>query len=221
MSRMHVRLWNVGGKRAWRLPCVTLLLAALALLVHAAPTLAGRLEWTDAPGGAWRSLTCHWTHFSGPHLLWSTAAFVVLGGVAELRSRARMVACVVAAAAAIGAAVHSGLIDLAAYRGLSGIDSALFVLVAVDELITSRRTADRATAAWAIAGLVLLTGKTAFEMRTGGTLFADVTSLGVTPVPAAHAVGGVVGLIVAVVPTPAPRATPREGRRENVNPMPM
>ena len=195
MSR-HLWLEAHGGAR--RLPGVSLLLAALALLVYASPSLTNLLEWSDTTRGAWRLMTCHWTHFSGEHLFWDTLMFAVLGSIAELRSRRGMVLCVGGSALAIGLSVNTGLADLSAYRGLSGVDSALFVLVAVHELIRGLRSADHPTVACAIIGLVLFGGKTAFEIVTGGTLFVDVASLGVAPVPVAHAVGGAVGLLVVL-----------------------
>jgi hypothetical protein len=42
--------------------------------------------------------------------------------------------------------------------------------------------------------------KVAFEMVTGGTLFVDSTAAGMTPVPLAHIVGGLVGLACGLWP---------------------
>ena len=54
-----------------------------------------------------------------------------------------MVATVVGSALAIGLTVHAGLVDLAVYRGLSGIDSALFALVMTQMLVGARGRGDR------------------------------------------------------------------------------
>ena len=76
------------------------------------------------------------------------------------------------------------------YRGLSGIDSALFVALAALLLLKSGRWPDRSLGAVA---LVLFCGKVAAEMLTASALFTSDTP-GHEVVPLAHFVGAVVGL---------------------------
>jgi len=83
---------------------------------------------------------------------------------------------------------------MSSYRGLSGIDSALFVLLVAGVL--KERLQDKSYPAMLVAGftLLLLAGKILFEMVTGDTLFVSSTDAGFVPVPLAHAIGGICGL---------------------------
>jgi rhomboid family GlyGly-CTERM serine protease len=183
--------WTAGR----RLPGVSLLLALPALVIYSMPSLAARLEldWRAIGGGeVWRLVTGHWTHVSLDHLLWDLAAFVVLATACELRDacgRRRMLAAVGLAAVAIPAALWIALPELTRYRGLSGIDSALFVLLAVtflkEELAAGRR-------GWAWLGglaLVAFGAKLGYEVITAAALFTEASG-GAVPVPLAHLVGG-------------------------------
>jgi rhomboid family GlyGly-CTERM serine protease len=153
--------------------------------------LGDRLELDRAAvarGEVWRLLTCHWTHWTPDHLLWDSLAFLVLAFLCEARvGRGRLLAAVAGSALAVSAAVWF-LPEIETYRGLSGIDSALFVLLAVS-LMRERPLAGLALAAFL--------GKSAWEVATGSTLFVDAASF--VPVPLAHLVGGAWGMIVGIV----------------------
>jgi hypothetical protein len=132
------------------------------------------------------------------HLAYDLAVFLALGSVCEARwpRRTRLGLCV--ALALCSAAVLLGAPELATYRGLSGLDSALLALLA------ARLQIERAfRSAWmrlapALAGLGLL-GKIAYELSTDAALFAGGADLFV-PVPLAHLAGGAVGLAAALWP---------------------
>src|SRR4051794_13049563 len=110
-------------RTAWTIPWI--LLALLAVAAQGFPEATSALQFDRAgvwAGQPWRLLTCHWTHWSGDHLLWSGGAFVVLG-LASLRVAPGWgLACVGVAAVVVGGVVWLGT-DLSRYRGLSGIDS--------------------------------------------------------------------------------------------------
>jgi hypothetical protein len=121
----------------------------------------------------------------------------------------RLVTCIAASSVAISAAVWVGT-DLRFYRGLSGIDSALFVMLAVQ--ILSERVVKRQRF-WTWMTVALLLGfilKLGFEAATGSAVFVDSHASGMTPVPLAHLVGAAVGLVVGLTPREchAGRATP-------------
>jgi hypothetical protein len=120
-------------------------------------------------------------------------ALLVLGAIAERRGRWGMLACVGASAAAISVGCLMLLPDVMIYRGLSGIDSALFAFAAVALFIEARR-GDAALPAWSI-GLAMLAflGKSVFELTTGRALFVDSASA-FEPVPLAHLIGAAVGV---------------------------
>lgn len=198
-----------------RLPGVSLLLALPALVIHLVPGLAVRLEldWRAIGGGeVWRLLTGHWTHVALDHLLWDLAAFVVLAAACELREtcgRRRMLAVVGLAAVAIPAALWIVLPGMTRYRGLSGIDSALFVLLAVT-FLKEELAAGRREWAW-IGGLAFAAfgAKLGYEAITGAALFTKASG-GAVPVPLAHLVGGLCGLVAgyAVYPPSITRSVP-------------
>jgi rhomboid family GlyGly-CTERM serine protease len=143
-----------------------------------------------AQGEVWRLVTGHWAHWTPDHLLWDSLAFLVLAVLCETRiSRARLVATVLGSALAVSAAVWLALPEIERYRGLSGVDSALFVLLAA-----SLRSP--------LGGLALAAflGKSAWEVWAGSTLFTAAGSF--VPVPLAHLIGGAFGLIIGIAGRP-------------------
>jgi len=181
-----------------------LLLSAPALLSALVPGAAGWLAYDRAAiaaGELWRIVTCHWTHWSFDHLAWDLAAFGVLVLIGWRASVKRLLLALALSAVLIPLAVWTVLPTMIGYRGLSGIDSALFTFVAAT-LLKEEITAGRRGMVIAIA-LVLagFAGKIAFELVTGAALFVDSSSF--VPVPLAHAVGGACGWIAAEMPLPA------------------
>ncbi len=85
--------------------------------------------------------------------------------------------------------------DVVEYRGLSGIDSALFAYAAV--ALARDAVAAKRYSVVGFAGL-LLTGfliKIDYELATGHCLFVDSRAGGFTPLPIVHMVGASVGLV--------------------------
>jgi rhomboid family GlyGly-CTERM serine protease len=175
---------------------LTLRLAALAVLVQGLPALqaAGAFDRKAlAAGQFWRIFTCHWTHWSSEHFLWNRAIFVVLGLGCEWRNRRRFRDCVLTAAAVVPVCVYAGLPRMEAYRGLSGIDSALYLLLGSYLLDESRRDGDTVT--WLTTSLLLVGFllKVSYELLTGACVFVDLSTAGLVPVPLAHLAGALVG----------------------------
>lgn len=189
----------------------TLGLAAAALVI-AACGLEGVLQYDRvviATGQWWRVVTGHLTHWSADHLAWDVAVLVGAGVVAETMSRRRMVVCVVGSILAISAAVWRALPEMERYRGLSGVDTALFVLVAT-QVVTG--ALDRKRWLGAIGGSVAIlavVGKTVVEVATGSAVFVDAGAAGFVPVPLAHLVGAGVGLLVGIGGAAKPQAWTR------------
>ena len=122
--------------------------------------------------------------------------FLALGALCEVRWPRRFAVCVVTSALTISAALSCLQPEVELYRGLSGIDSALFTLAVVcliREAIAERRLA---FALPLVASLLGLLGKILYEYATGTTLFVNSTGAFV-PIPLAHLAGSAVGLIVA------------------------
>jgi rhomboid family GlyGly-CTERM serine protease len=146
-----------------------------------------------AAGQWWRGITGHWAHWSADHLFWDAATFAALGMLAEVRSRKRFVLCVAGSCVTITAGLWFRP-GVEFYRGLSGIDSALFVLVAAGLLRDAAATRGRFTAVAASAALTGFVLKVAWEVSTGSALFVNDSGAGFECVPLAHALGAAVGL---------------------------
>jgi membrane associated rhomboid family serine protease len=115
--------------------------------------------------------------------------FLALGIMLERSGRGRFVACLLASALAISAGVWFLQPELATYRGLSGLDTALFAMLAVELIGVSRRRRDLLVPVLLLAGL---SGKLAFELTTGATVFVN-SGEAFVPVPVAHSIGALVG----------------------------
>jgi rhomboid family GlyGly-CTERM serine protease len=190
-------------KPEWRIPWITLGLAGLACLVQASPALTAACQFDRAAvarGELWRMFAGHLAHFGADHLLWDVAALLVLGTMGEARERrATFAGLLTGAALAISLAVWVWQPRFATYRGLSGLDSALFGLVCA-RLVGDGRRARHAFSVWlgalALGGFALKCG---FELVAGETVFAAGGGESYAPVPLAHLVGWAVGVAVAGV----------------------
>ena len=159
---------------------------SLTLLAIAATLLPGSWLELQRGGAAWRIATCHFTHFTYEQLAWDALVFLLLGIICARENHEAFRATLLASVIVVPIAVLA-FSNVTTYRGLSGIDSALFGLLLVTE---SRRS--RIVAFCGIA----FAAKMIFEMRTGATLF--VHSDAFIAVPVAHIAGALVGVIVAL-----------------------
>jgi len=151
-----------------------------------------------AQGQLWRPVTCHLAHFGLEHFAWDAAVFVLLAVLCWRLGWKRCLASLAAATLAIPAVLWILQPELPSYRGLSGLDSALYATAAV--ALGRRLWADgrHAWAAAAIGSLAALFAKVAYELATGQALFVDAAGMGFVPVPLAHATGGLVGMLAAL-----------------------
>ncbi len=158
--------------------------------------MPGASDWLQfergavAGGEAWRWLTAHLTHFDANHLAWDAAALVILGWLCERESRARTALTLFVSSFTITAAVALWQPQFATYRGLSGLDSALFGLLAINLL----RRPERTPRLVALVTLVGFAAKCLLEISTDSTVFASGDTY--APVPLAHLVGLISGALV-------------------------
>jgi rhomboid family GlyGly-CTERM serine protease len=187
---------------------VTLSVCLLAALAACFQPITAALEFDRAAIVAdewWRMVGGHITHWNADHLMWDGLMFAVLGALCERRSRPRFLLCLALSALAISGGIWWLLPAIESYRGLSGIDSALFTLAAATMLADARHNGDRVAAAVVLATLAGFAAKLTYEMLTGDTLFVDSAAAGFVPLPLAHVVGGCVGLAISRLGS-APRA---------------
>jgi rhomboid family GlyGly-CTERM serine protease len=172
-------------------------LVIFAVAVSAWPGCAEWLQYNrDAIARLelWRLLTSHFTHWSGDHLFWDALAFAVLGWLCERNGLGSFLRCVGVSAFLIPLTLWFALPQMTTYRGLSGIDSALFALLATR--VVREAACEKNGLKLGVAGIVSVgfAAKVAFELSTGTTLFVDTAARGLIPVPLAHVIGGIVGI---------------------------
>jgi rhomboid family GlyGly-CTERM serine protease len=183
----------------------TVAVGLVATLVACVPTAAELLQLGRADvaaGEFWRLATCHVTHWSFEHLQWDLLMFAVLGAVCELQNPWRMRVCTLATATIVSAVVYWFFPDIDFYRGLSGIDTALFVLFAVDLMRDAQRQKNHATVFVTATLLMGFAAKTLFELLAGSAVFVDQQSAGFALIVWDHIVAAVVGMLLAATNMP-------------------
>lgn len=147
-----------------------------------------------ASGQFYRLLTHPFVHVSAYHLLIDGLAFFLLYWQMEEKSLIKRMTCLLGIHISILAAVtfFSPLTASIGYCGLSGIDHGLMALWCLEQLVQK----DPLRTKTALITLLILIGKSVYEMLTGTMLFASLHpgSIGV-PVVASHA-GGIIGALV-------------------------
>ena len=112
----------------------------------------------------------------------------------SLRHRIAFISLLALSSIAISATVYIAHPSIQHYRGLSGIDSALFIYFGLDFISTSWKSGERKIAFAGAFLILILAGKTAFEVVSGSCLF--VVSDSFVPLVAAHVAGIIAGMIV-------------------------
>jgi len=184
-----------------RVPCLTLLFAATTMAIHSIPGVTVALQCgreAVVHGELWRGLTGHFTHFGIDHLRWDVITFIAFGSLVEIRSRRGWLLCLAVAALVISLGVGLLQREFSIYRGLSGLDSALFGFVTADLLRTGCRERDRLATGFALLALSGFLAKSLYELSTGLTLFV-APSADFETVPLAHLLGAVTGISSAVI----------------------
>lgn len=179
----------------WGITVATLALFGLEFVF---PACGAMLEFDTTT--SWVSqivnlLTCHWMHWTGEHLFWDLGMFVLLCGLCEKINRRRMAMTLLTASIAIPIAVGMWHPEVVSYRGLSGLDTALFGMAVVSFGLAKMRESDRWGMALYFGLLVAMIGKTIHELNFG-TLFVESSNF--VPVPVAHVVGAVIGVSFGV-----------------------
>ena len=174
---------------------VTCLMTLCTLVIAVVPGLQPLLQFDSvaiASGEVWRFVTGHLTHWNAEHCFWDLAVFAVLGFICERRDRRAFAGCVGGSIVLISMYQLFLQADLQTYRGLSGIDSGLFALLAVFLIRDSIQTGDKTMITLILTALLAFGAKNGWEFTTGATVF--VKSAGAfIPVPMAHFLGAVAG----------------------------
>jgi rhomboid family GlyGly-CTERM serine protease len=174
-----------------RLPVITLLLVAGGVM---AAMFSGCSSWlvydrsAILSGQIWRLFTAHWVHFSIAHLAYDLVALGIIGWIIETKRLARFGWLCLLAPWLISGGLLLAEPQVKYYGGLSALAVTALVYLALHGL--------HEVGAWrwiCLAALLGVTGKTAFELVTGRTLFVsgnDAVSVSV----ASHVFGALVAL---------------------------
>lgn len=179
---------------------LTLVVAVAAIAAYLIPALTSLLTIDFAnPQGIQlhQLLGCHLLHWSAEHLFWDLAMFCILGGLCELWWPKQYYITVAISAVMIPMLIMVFQPDISSYRGLSGIDTAIFSLMATNICFASLRRSDWSQSLLFGTLLLSLVGKVAFEFVTGELLF--VSELNFIPLPLAHLIGGLIGAFAPLV----------------------
>ena len=177
---------------------ITISIAVLTVVAFLIPPVASLFEFSTV-----NSLVsqipqvfgCHLLHWSLDHLSWDLFMFVLVGSLCERRGQIDFSLALLLSSMLIPVCVANFAPSVTSYRGLSGVDTALFSFAALVFMNDSWQEKNW-NAVW-IYGILFvgMLGKIAFECACGGTLFVDSDTF--SPVPIAHIVGGGIGALVA------------------------
>ncbi len=181
--------------RCSRVPIVTMITSALVVALALMPAAAQGLQLEREAvvrGEWWRLLTAHFVHFGPQNLGMNLLAFAALAAWCERLGRLRLVCTILISSLATSVSVFCLQPDWEIYRGLSGVDSALFGVL----FFTMAREARGWMRALVAAPAVVFLGKVLFEFFSGRALFVDAAAESFQPVPLAHLCGVLVGTAV-------------------------
>ncbi|MBD3676588.1 MAG: rhombosortase [Planctomycetaceae bacterium] len=200
MMEFARRIWTaVPGREI----VLSLGLALFTGVIAVVPGLSESLQFDRsavAGGEIWRLLTGHFCHWNVDHLFWDLSMFLVLGTILERDERPRMWLCLGLCFASIVPAIAIWMPEFQTYRGLSGIDSGLFILLMTLILKENWNSSKPILVGGAFLGMAGLAAKTLYEMKTGATLFVDHEAAGMIPIPLSHLAGGIAGLLAGMWP---------------------
>ena len=168
-----------------------------SIMAQAWPDGAAALEFDRqriAAGQWWRLVSGHLVHYGWPHLAADMGVFAILCWVAQRRRRG--VAWAVAlGGVAVGMAVYGWAPDTDTYRGMSGVDSAVFGYLVVTAVARDRGPR---VVAWLIV-LAITLGRFIFETVTGRPILPTSLPDGIAVVGIAHVAGLAAGCLAAAV----------------------
>ncbi len=174
-----------------QIPLQLLALSGVTLIPLIFPEIAPMLELRMESPAEWsllyRCFTAHFVHFTPVHFFYDAVVFLLLGWQVCREEKREFLPLILFSSFVISLCVWIGCRELYCYRGLSGIDCALFGWVAMRHLPRKRGIV-----------LVLLAGfclKTVWECATGMALFAGDD--GFEAVPEAHLAGCLCGMLLS------------------------
>jgi rhomboid family GlyGly-CTERM serine protease len=172
----------------------TVLVAAIHILPGAADALSFIRPASDVSFD-WTLLTAHFTHWDLSHLIWDSLALLVLGWMIESRSVRLWWSVIGLGIVSVSLAVLLAEPSLRAYRGLSGIDSALFAAAVILVGREAHHHRDFMMTILASGLAIAFLAKVTWEWTTGIALFAQPHDSDYAVVRIAHLAGALAGAV--------------------------
>ena len=141
-------------------------------------------------------LTGNLTHWNTEHAFWDVLMFLVLGVMMEGDGRLRFSLLCLTAALGVSLTTLFGRADVQLYRGLSGINTALFVYLACSLLFRAwqrRRWGETLVPLGLFAGFM---ARLIYEATTGAGIFVNTSRAGFTVLAITHVAGTLIGASV-------------------------
>lgn len=179
------------------LPPVTVAVALASLLATILPGLSSVLIFDRNAllgGEIWRLFTCHFVHFSAPHLIYNLLVFAVSGYIIEKNRCCRLGWLCLWLAFAISLSLFVLKPDMAYYGGLSGVACGTLYFCA---LMGKRYSVHWRTMSFLIIFLVPL--KIAIEMFAGASVLPYGEQQSFVPMPTSHIVGCVTAIVLYLI----------------------
>ena len=180
------------------LPWVTLGIGILVIILGLSEKSAQLCQWDRSEifnGEFWRLMTGHLVHCSPAHVFWDLIVFLSIGVILERIVRpAKFLGHLIIMAIGISLCLLVLEPNLQYYRGLSGLDSALFITLMVSMI--ARNEGNRAQKAIILALIPAFAGKCLFEFFTGNSAFVSDYAVGFSALPSAHLIGLTVAILV-------------------------
>ncbi len=178
-----------------------LLTGCMACLAFFMPGVTSLLQYDRdcvEAGEIWRLLTSHWTHWSAEHLVWDVVVFIALLMLSLRIDPKKTILVFLLGSAGISLGIYYLQHDLVYYRGLSGLDAALFAFIAAYLVKFLNQKGNRVGRTMALLLLSCLVLKIAYEAIVGEAIWVSQMAQNVTVVPLAHVIGGGIGLTAGI-----------------------
>jgi rhomboid family GlyGly-CTERM serine protease len=151
-------------------------------------------------GEIWRIFTCHFVHGSFEHLFWDLLMFLVLVFPCLKKDKSRLSIAILISMVTIPVLIYIFRPNLIYYVGLSGIDSAIFILFVSLVIKDYFRQKDWKKVLTFASIYILFIIKIYYEMTNVNGVFVNTQAMNMIPVPLAHLIGAVTGAVVAFFP---------------------
>lgn len=178
-------------------PVVTYTMVLVSALVFFTAGTDKLFEYDHTAIGAgqvWRLVTGHLVHWSFEHFFWCALVLLGFGWVCEKFNRKGFITVLILSGLTASAAIWVWMPGMAAYRGLSGVGSGIFMLCTLWLIRDCFR--NKQWLLFSAAGLAVLVFwlKITFESVNGTAIVVRSEDLFV-PVPLVHFAGGICGII--------------------------